>query len=1161
MLETLFHNIIEVSLSTSVVIGVLLLLLPLINKSYSAKWRYLVWLIIAVRLLIPFSPSIGSEPAVTIPSVSQNVQIAVPLPANTNIGTHPDTMPTQPTPVVTPNSTVVNTITLADILPIVWIIGVLAFMAYYITGYLVFRKSVMRFSEVVEGDQGISILNRVKQQMNIRGNIELIRSKKVQSPMITGFIRPIFLLPYVDYSEEDLVLIMEHELIHYKHKDIWSKLLMVSANAVHWFNPLVYVMRWRLNTDIEMACDSEVVEGKDGEFRKQYGETILSAIHRGNESGTVFSTYFYGGMKAMKERLGNIFDMRGKRRGLIALCIVMIVVIAVGAVVTYGNNGSAKTNNIDNIAALDAGYTYHVYNGNLYISLSPDSQSSNEDITVPIKTDAKDENDFIAENGLYISDKVIAVAYADKSEEGSPVKVVVTDDQGKTWNTYEVANTVAANYLSKYIGFSTVSDGWLVLGSDVATGHQEVRIFQTSDGGKTWQEIGNPTDVYSGIVTGAAFANKKIGFISYRYIEDPNPVVYRTTDRGKTWVRCDISIPDSFKSITTYASALSPALSGAKGILPITFHNNKGPDGKPVDVTVRYQTSDYGKTWTFDEKYNLALIWAQAWSTRDGRARYEIMDSKMQADFVEHNRSDEDPNVVYFTIRWSSPWVTRYEIKMEEDHALITYYYMDSGEETYKGSEQITFGTENGRLVITGCEEVEPLADYVDTSNWKTVNTDLFTFSLPPTWEIQSSPNGMIVYFVENGKKLGQLTVCPYDKSEPLSQLFGNHVELVSTSTLADFKYPTFNVFLKRTQPAATGDSSYTLEQHIYVVPESGNVAFDLYVTQDSALQKLIWVAKDMIINDDRVELTLLTSKWAMALEKRNGKALYDLMSSGLQKKVYDDFQANHWTIGQSSPWVQDFKAELGADTATVTYAYMTSTGFAGYYTQVLTFSKENDHYVVSDYTEPTYMEGQDKSTIIAFLAQNNTYLTASTLYNDEFSNMRLHINDRSQRFPWKTLANGSFLPQLVYADVDNDGYGELAVILCESVGTNLLQEEIHVINPEDFSEITVMDPTAAINNHVKSQISDEGVRIVIDDKTAYYYTASRIVPHVGDKTTWLNILKLGSMISYYVSNDNLYAQVSAQISPTGFLGNFILTYDYAGDKLEITNITFAPSF
>jgi len=339
MLETLFQKVLQVSMSTSIVIGVLLLLLPLINRSYSAKWRYLVWLIIAVRLLIPFSPSMPGEAPITIPSVSQNVQIPVPLPANTNLSEQTNIIPTQPTPVVTPNSSMVRTVTLADLLPVIWLIGAILFMAYYFAGYVVFRKSTMRFSEIVEDEQTLATFSQMKQEMGIKGNIKLIRSKKVQSPMITGFVKPIFLLPYVEYSEADLELIMKHELIHYKHKDIWNKLVMVVANAVHWFNPLVYVMRYRSNADIEMACDSELVEGTDTEFRKQYSETILSAIYKGNERQTVFSTHFYGGVKTMKERLGNIFDGRGKRGGIVALCLVVVAVIAIGALVSCGGSG------------------------------------------------------------------------------------------------------------------------------------------------------------------------------------------------------------------------------------------------------------------------------------------------------------------------------------------------------------------------------------------------------------------------------------------------------------------------------------------------------------------------------------------------------------------------------------------------------------------------------------------------------------------------------------------------------------------------------------------------------------------------------------------------------------------------------------------------------
>lgn len=342
MLETLFQKVLQVSMSTSIVIGMLLLLLPLINRSYSAKWRYLVWLIIAVRLLIPFSPSMPGEAPITIPSVSQNVQISVPLPANTNLSEQTNIVPTQPTLVVTPNSSMVRTVTLADLLPVIWLIGAILFMAYYFAGYVVFRKSTMRFSGIVEDEQTLATFSQMKQEMGIKGNIKLIRSKKVQSPMITGFVKPIFLLPYVEYSEADLDLIMKHELIHYKHKDIWNKLVMVVANAVHWFNPLVYVMRYRSNADIEMACDSELVEGTDTEFRKQYSETILSAIYKSNERQTVFSTHFYGGVKTMKERLGNIFDGGGKRGGIVALCLVVVAVIVIGALVSCGSSSVAE---------------------------------------------------------------------------------------------------------------------------------------------------------------------------------------------------------------------------------------------------------------------------------------------------------------------------------------------------------------------------------------------------------------------------------------------------------------------------------------------------------------------------------------------------------------------------------------------------------------------------------------------------------------------------------------------------------------------------------------------------------------------------------------------------------------------------------------------------
>lgn len=87
------------------------------------------------------------------------------------------------------------------------------------------------------------------------------------------------------------------------------------------------------NKDIEMACDFEMIRDAGTAFRKQYSETILSAIHKGNIRQTVLSTYFYGGKDTMKERFANIFDMSKKRKGIIAFLVVLVSAILIGGMV------------------------------------------------------------------------------------------------------------------------------------------------------------------------------------------------------------------------------------------------------------------------------------------------------------------------------------------------------------------------------------------------------------------------------------------------------------------------------------------------------------------------------------------------------------------------------------------------------------------------------------------------------------------------------------------------------------------------------------------------------------------------------------------------------------------------------------------------------------
>ncbi len=728
------------------------------------------------------------------------------------------------------SSSASRTVMLNEILSMVWVLGIALFMFYHLIGYFIFKKSILRFSKPVENKHTAAFLLEVKKEMKISHNIRLLLCKRVQSPMMTGLFRPLLLLPDLDYSDADLKIILKHELIHYKRRDIWYKLFMVCANAVHWFNPLVYLMTAASNKDIEMACDSELIKDSDSTFRRQYSETILLAIHKGNHHQTAFSTYFYGGKKAMKERFINIFDMNKKRKGIAALCAVIIVVGIAGASVAYGVDNSKAGKAINNVALLNSGNSYNLIDGKFVISYGAESSA-----VVPLTPDTDDQTAYFEDKAVYISDEVTAVAYGGHNNNASgefiPVSVLISGDKGQTWSAYTVTDAKTVSYETKYIGFTTKDDGWLLLGGGVSMGHQNNRIFETSNGGKTWREIGNTSDTYPRVATGAGFANKNIGFVSFRYDMDVNPVVYRTQNKGKTWTKCSLEIPDSFKGIATYATALSPVFNGANGVLPVVFRNNgfdasgEPVDVEPVDVTVRYESSDYGKTWTFNEKYNLALIWADAWSTRDGRARYGIMSRKMQSDFRAQQQDPDNPSVIYYSIRWSSPWVVRYDVTLDRDQAVVTYLYTDSTTSTYQGVERLSFGNENGRTVVTSCQTEVELKEYVDTSGWKSVATDLFTFSMPGYWDAQVTTDEAVSFtLAANGEQLGTLSILYYDSSAAMTQFAGNHAEILNTKTLENCNYPATKMIIRRTQPAAANDDSYVDEKHIYLIPEKQQI-------------------------------------------------------------------------------------------------------------------------------------------------------------------------------------------------------------------------------------------------------------------------------------------------------------------------------------------------
>lgn len=1186
MVQSLFLNVIIVTLTTSVTITALLLLLPVINKNYTAKWRYWVWLILAVRLLIPFSPSLpqapieivlpvqGIEWRLPVQNTASPVQISqetAARTADTDLSADPRIedngedaglpagppaaeagLPAAPYTAQT-DPAAVRTVTLNEILSVIWILGIIIFLMYHFTGYIFFGKTVRRFSRPVEDTQTCELWSEVKKEMNISRSIRLVICKKVQSPMMSGFFKPVLILPDSVYNGAGLKIILKHELIHYKRKDIWYKLLLVCVGAVHWFNPLVHLMAAISVKDIEMVCDSEMIKGSGAAFRKQYSETILSAIHMGNQSKTVFSTYFNGGKRTMKERFENIFDTGKKRSGIIALFIIIAAAGIAASSVAYGAGSGGTEKAIDNIALLNGGNSYSLdASGNVIISYRSGAKQSQ----APLKL-YPDGSNFESgmeegQTGFYLSEEKTAIVYG--GFNGEPVRVLLSGDMGETWSTCTVTEKPRGS--AKFVQFLTKNDGWIVLSSFHGMGSEEHFIYKTSNGGRTWKEVaGNANEVYARVLTGMGFSEKNTGFLCFRYeFTDFEPAICRTLDGGKAWEKLTVSLPEQYAEYQK--TPLSPAFTGAEGLLPIRLSKEGADD---VIGTVYLESSDYGKTWTFDEKYNMAMIWADAWKTRDGRLRYAVMGDRLQTEFRAQQLSPDN-----FVIRWSSPWVQRFDVTMDGEQAVVTYWYMDSTASTYKGVERLTFGRENGRMAVLDCKTEIDLEEYVDTSDWKSVDAGVYTFSIPWNWQARLF-SGSSVSFAIADEEIGMLTALDYDPSRPLSQFEGNHRETLSTETLKDCKYPASKVMLRRSQQAASGDGSYIDEMHIYLIPENSEFAYDLRFISSWVDKKAVEIAKSMTIHQNRVQIEELALTWAKAVRDRDGRAQYDLLSSRLQKDVRGDYESGGWVTGQPSPWIDGFTVVPGDKTAEVAYTYMTSEGFAGEYRQTLSFTEENGRLAISGYTEPKQASGRSDGVVIAWLEEKNIWLSADTLKDGMFSGMTLSIDGKTKRFPWKTYGEMAFLPEISYADVDGDNRDELIVILCKGEGTGVLVEEIHVINPENFSEIAVQDPLDALEKRVVSGIDDSGVKIAIDNQEALVFAEEEIASRAAERTNWFDNLGTGSIVDYSVKSAGrgscITVEVGAQLTPAAFLGSYNVIYRYEGDQLKAGEISFFSFF
>ncbi len=345
------NEFMKILLSLSVS-GTLLLLLilglkPLYKSRFSKRWQYYIWIIVALRFLLPFTPdttivgSLFEKPGTTVITNEIPTSPNVPAPANT------DNSKTEP---IQANRDIAAAMrepfNRYVCLFFIWSVFALVLFVRKITIYQGFIQYIKAGSTEVSDIKTLNLLSNCEEKLNIKTRVELSRNPLIASPIMIGFFRARIVLPACELDDKELSYIFVHELIHYKQRDMFYKWLIQIAVCAHWFNPFVYLLEKEVNKSCELSCDEKVISILDDKARREYGDTLISFLQSNNlYKSSLASVTLTEGAEQLKERLGAIMKFKKKSKGIIAITAIFSVLVCVCFFVTGAYAASPATNN------------------------------------------------------------------------------------------------------------------------------------------------------------------------------------------------------------------------------------------------------------------------------------------------------------------------------------------------------------------------------------------------------------------------------------------------------------------------------------------------------------------------------------------------------------------------------------------------------------------------------------------------------------------------------------------------------------------------------------------------------------------------------------------------------------------------------------------------
>lgn len=312
----------------------ILLVKGLLKEKLTPKWHFYIWIILALRLLLPglpesdfslfnFLPETENVTAVQSEYVGSNPQGETDVYTGDDASRYIEGSVSVKSPITGIEQRRSFSVEEQKInfLMIGWLAGAVCIALYLAGSYWIFVRRIREYP-VCRQSEILNVFEECKREAGISSNRVMLRLGG-STPMLLGIFRPVMLIPD-EYTSTELRHVILHEFCHYKHRDTLINLICSGFLCFYWFNPVFWLSFFTIRRDLELLCDEQVIRITGN--RKDYSITLLKTALKKNQF-LIATSSMQNGEKEVTKRIKQISKLN-KTKLWISILAVMLVLIA-----------------------------------------------------------------------------------------------------------------------------------------------------------------------------------------------------------------------------------------------------------------------------------------------------------------------------------------------------------------------------------------------------------------------------------------------------------------------------------------------------------------------------------------------------------------------------------------------------------------------------------------------------------------------------------------------------------------------------------------------------------------------------------------------------------------------------------------------------------------